>query len=391
MTQVSSKRYVLLRYHEVGLKGKNRPYFIKHLVRNVQRVTRGLGVQRVWPGHGMIGVALTDEADWDTVRAALGTVYGVVKMSLAHRVPRDLEKIKEAIGEAIQDRSFKSFRITTSRADKQFPISSTEINVQLGSYVQELTGAKVTLKNPEETIYVDIMPREAYYYFDPLPGAGGLPVGTGGQVAALLSGGIDSPIAAQRMMRRGCRVSFVHFHAFPLVDGSSRDKAIELVELLDKYQGRSRLYLVPFAEVQKRIIVNVPPAYRVVLYRRFMVRIAERLAEREKAYALVTGESLGQVASQTLENIAVVDSVASRPVFRPLIGMDKTEIIAQAEKTGTFPISILPDQDCCTLFVPKHPVTRSTEAEVAPLEAALDVEALVEMAVNAVEVRDFDE
>ena len=280
--------------------------------------------------------------------------------------------------------------ISRKLAELNIPLTSQEVNTKLGKFIQEETGTSVSLKNPDLTIYVDILPRTLYFYSDPLPGAGGLPVGTGGEVGTLLSGGIDSPVAAQRMMKRGCRVVFIHFHAFPLVDGSSRDKAIELVEVLNEYQGQSRLYLVPFAEVQKHVIVSAPPAYRVVLYRRFMVRIAEQIALQEKAQALITGESLGQVASQTLENITVVDSVTEKPIFRPLIGMDKTEIIQQAINIGTYPISILPDQDCCTLFVPKHPVTRSNEAQIKPIEADLDVESLVHLAMNNLEIRDYD-
>jgi len=336
----------------------------------------------------MIGVALEERADWEAVREALGTVFGVVKMALALRVPPDLERLKEAIGRAVAERRFSSFRITTARSDKSFPLTSQEVNVELGAFVQGRTGARVDLTHPEMTVYVDILPKEAYYYFDPLPGPGGLPVGTGGRVACLLSGGIDSPIAAYRMLKRGCQVTFIHFHSFPLVDASSREKAVELVDLLDRHQGGSRLYLVPFAEVQKRIIVSVPPPSRVVLYRRFMLRIAERLAERERAGALVTGDSLGQVASQTLENIAAIDAVASLPIFRPLIGMDKVEIIQQAVGVGTYPISILPDQDCCTLFVPKHPATRLTEAQAAALETPLDVEELVRIAVEEAELLD---
>lgn len=390
MTVNNYNRYAILRYHEAGLKGKNRSFFINHIVRNVRRVTRNMDVDKVWAERGLIGVQLNENANWDLIYDALRKVFGIVKISLAQRGSHNLEKLKEEILTVTKNKDFDSFRITTKRADKKFPLTSQEVNTKLGKFIQEETGTSVSLKNPDLTIYVDILPRTLYFYSDPLPGAGGLPVGTGGEVGTLLSGGIDSPVAAQRMMKRGCRVVFIHFHAFPLVDGSSRDKAIELVEVLNEYQGQSRLYLVPFAEVQKHIIVSAPPAYRVVLYRRFMVRIAEQIALQEKAQALITGESLGQVASQTLENITVVDSVTEKPIFRPLIGMDKTEIIQQAINIGTYPISILPDQDCCTLFVPKHPVTRSNEAQIKPIEADLDVESLVHLAMNNLEIRDYD-
>jgi thiamine biosynthesis protein ThiI len=384
-------RYVILRYHEIGLKGKNRPFFVDALVRNVRRAAQGLGVRRVWQGYGWVGAELDDTADWERVRAALFTVFGIVKMSLAHRLPLDIEKMKETVRPFVLERRFSSFRVATTRGDKSFPMTSPEVNAALGAFVKDLTGARVDLTTPDMTLYVDIMSREAYFYFDPQPGPGGLPVGTAGRVACLLSGGIDSPVAAYRMMKRGCRVTFIHFHSFPLVDGSSRDKALELVDILDKYQGRSRLYLVSFAQVQQNILLAVPPAYRVVLYRRFMLRIAEKIARQENAEALVTGESLGQVASQTLQNIGAIEAVVEKlPVFRPLIGMDKTEIIEQAEAIRTFPISILPDQDCCTLFVPRHPVTRYTDAEAAELEKALDVDGLVDAAVGQADLRLYE-
>ena len=384
-------RYVILRYHEIGLKGKNRPFFVEALVRNVRRATQGLGVRRVWPGYGWVGVELEDAADWDTVHAALFTVFGIAKMSLAHRMPLDVEKMKEAVRPFVLERRFSTFRVSTNRGDKSFPLTSPEVNADIGAFVKDLTGARVDLSNPEMTLHIDIMSREAYFYFDPQPGPGGLPVGTAGRVACLLSGGIDSPVAAYRMMKRGCRITFIHFHSFPLVDGSSRDKALELVDVLDRYQGNSRLYLVSFANVQQNILLAVPPAYRVVLYRRFMLRIAEKIARLEGAEALVTGDSLGQVASQTLQNIGAIEAVVEKlPVFRPLIGMDKTEIIDQAERIKTFSISILPDQDCCTLFVPRHPVTRYTDAEALEWEKALDVEVLVQAAVAKADLRLYE-
>ena len=235
----------------------------------------------------------------------------------------------------------------------------------------------------------EILTREALVYFHEEQGPGGLPVGISGKVAALMSGGIDSPVAAWRMMKRGCLVTFVHFHSFPLVDGSSREKALELVELLNRYQYRSTLVMAPFADVQRSIILSVPPAYRVVIYRRFMVRIAERIARQHGAKALVTGESLGQVGSQTLDNLSTVRSAATLSVLSPLIGMDKLEIINEARHIDTYPISILPDEDCCTLFTPRHPATRTTVEEVERLEAALDIPALVDAAVAQAEVIDF--
>ena len=260
------------------------------------------------------------------------------------------------------------------------------MNAELGSFVQSFNGARVDIKNADFTIYVDVRPKATYVYSDPEPGPGGLPVGSSGRVAALLSGGIDSPVAAARMMRRGCPVTFIHFHSFPLVDASSREKAIRLVQLLDQYQSKSRLFLVPFADVQREIIAAVPTAYRVVTYRRFMVRIAGEIAKREGAISLVSGESVGQVASQTMENIATIDASSTVPILRPLIGMDKVEIIDQARTIGTYDVSIERDEDCCSLFVPAHPVLRSTPAFAERAEDSLDIEALVHKALDDVEI-----
>jgi thiamine biosynthesis protein ThiI len=247
----------------------------------------------------------------------------------------------------------------------------------------------VDLERPEVEIVVEVLPDEAFVSLDRRPGPGGLPVGASGTVAALLSGGIDSPVAAWRMMKRGCTVLFVHFHAFPLQDHTTIDKVTELARVLTRFQFRTRLVLVPFGEAQQTIVASCPAPLRVVLYRRFMVRIAEALAARHRAKALVTGESLGQVASQTLDNIAAIDEAAKGPVLRPLVGMDKDEITRQARRIGTFEISTLPDQDCCQLFVPKSPATAATLDELRAAEAGLDVAGLVEAAVARAETRTF--
>jgi thiamine biosynthesis protein ThiI len=239
-------------------------------------------------------------------------------------------------------------------------------------------------------VHVEVLPGEAFVYADRDPGAGGLPVGASGTVAALLSGGIDSPVAAWRLMKRGCRVVFVHFHGVPYLPDLSRPKARDLVARLTQWQYYSRLFLVPFGEIQREVVLSVPPPTRVVVYRRLMVRIAERLARHAGAPALVTGESLGQVASQTLANITRVDEVASMPILRPLIGMDKLEITDQARALGTYEISIEPDADCCTLFTPRHPDTRVESAQVAALEARLDIERLVTLGVESAEQEVFD-
>ena len=264
-----------------------------------------------------------------------------------------------------------------------------EINRLVGARVQTATGAKVNLSSPELTVFIEVLPREAFISFERWEGPRGVPVGTGGKVAVLLSGGIDSPVAAYRMSRRGCQISYIHFHSVPFLSPAAQQKAKELVELLTRYQYRSRLYMVKFGELQRHIVLHTPPALRVVLYRRFMMRIATNLARRRRLGALVTGESLGQVASQTLENISVIERAAGLPVLRPLIGMDKEEIIAQAKMIGTYEISILPDQDCCQLFIPAHPATRARLEDVEAVERKLDIGAMVEAATKETEEARF--
>ena len=382
-------QYAIVKYHELALKGKNRPMYIKQLVDNLRSATRGTGVEHVWKGQAMIGLTLSDEAEWPQVRDRIGDCSGVAKFFLAQKLAPELGAVKRLLRSTVPEMEFGSFRITANRADKRFPITSHEINCDLGTYVQSLVDVPVKLKGADLNVHVDVLPREILVYFEEQKGFGGLPVGVSGTVAGLLSGGIDSPVAAWQMMKRGCDVKFIHFHSYPMVDTSSIDKAIELVEELTRFQYRSTLYLVPFSEAQREIIVSVPAKSRVVLYRRFMMRIAERIAMETGAHALLTGESLGQVASQTLENIATIEDSTDLPILRPLIGSNKQEIIDVAKKIGTYQISIQPDQDCCSLFVPKHPETKSTPARARRLEELLPVDAMVETALEGVEIRKF--
>ena len=382
-------RDVLVRFHEIALKGRNQPRFVAQLVDNLRRATAGLGVERVWSERMLVRMRLDDDAAWEPVRERVATVFGGVKFSLAHRVRSDYDAIAETVGDLAGSSTFETFRISARRADKRFPLTSDELNIRLGDLVRERCSARVDLRHADLDIHVDVLTKDAFVYADEHAGAGGLPVGTGGRVAVLMSGGIDSPVAAWRMMRRGCRTSLVHFHSFPLVEGRSREKARELAEKLNVYQYDTRLLMVPFADLQQQVILSVPGPLRVVAYRRFMVRIAEALARTEGAKALVTGESLGQVGSQTLQNIATVGEVATMPLLRPLVGMDKQEIIKQAEDIGTFVTSIQPDEDCCTLFVPRSPSTAVSSEEIARAEAGLDVEGLVQAAAGAAEVVEY--
>ncbi len=380
---------IVVHYQEIALKGNNRPWFVSRLARNLRLATKDAGVREVRVLMGRMELVLDPSAEWDAVRDRVSRVFGIANFARAGSAPLEIEAITNAILEDLGDTQTSSFRISARRADKRFPLTSPQMERLIGGRVQEARGWKVDLSNPELTIHVEALTDEAFYYFGKERGAGGLPVGTSGRVACLLSGGIDSPVAAWRMMRRGCRVLFVHFHSYPILSRASQEKARELVTLLTTYQYDSRLFLVAFGEIQQRVVLAVAPPLRVVIYRRLMMRIAEAIARRNRAQALVTGEVVGQVASQTLENMAAINRVVEMPVLRPLVGMDKDEISAEAERLGTYPISIIPDQDCCTLFTPRHPATKARLLDVERAEAALPMDELVERAVADAQLEEF--
>jgi thiamine biosynthesis protein ThiI len=380
---------VLIRYHEIALKKGNRRYFIELLKRNLISAVKDLGIKEIrsLPAR----VLLTFKADYDSevLIERIRNVFGVANFSMVQRTPRDIDTLRARILESLDGSRFSSFRIQTQRGDKTFALKSPEINRQLGAAVKDQSGARVDLTHAELTVTVEILPRDAFFGFNKIAGPGGLPVGASGRVVALISGGLDSPVAAYRMMQRGCRLIFAHFHSAPYLDQTSQQKVRQLVTELTRCQFQSRLYLIPFGEIQRQIVAAVARPLRVILYRRMMLRIAEQVARREKCQALITGESLAQVASQTLENIAVIEEAAQLPVLRPLVGMDKQEIIDQARRIGTYEISSIPDQDCCQLFVPKHPATRARLADVQEDESKLDVEDLIRLGTTQAAVEEF--
>jgi thiamine biosynthesis protein ThiI len=380
---------VVVHYGELALKGRNRPWFINTLVRTLRAALSDLDVDHVRALMGRIEVRLGPRSEWAEVRARLARLPGIGNFSRAALVGADLDAITGAVLAELPGRSPASFRIAARRADKRFATPSPDIERLVGRRVQDATGWPVDLSRPELTIHIEVLTDGAFVFVGKERGAGGLPVGTSGKVMCLLSGGIDSPVAAWRLMRRGCRAHFVHFHSYPIVSKTSQEKAREIVSRLTSRQLRSRLFLVPFGAVQQRVVVSVPPPLRVVIYRRLMIRIAERLARRSGAHALVTGDVVGQVASQTIENLAVVESAAAMPILRPLIGFDKDEITVEAQALGTFETSIIPDEDCCTLFTPRFPTTRASRGAAEAAEAALDVEALVELATADAVMEDF--
>src|SRR5262245_61298859 len=328
---------VVVHYHEISLKRGNRPLFLRHLARNLRSAIADLGPVSLRQRPGRIVLDLDEHPQPEAVRDRVLRVCGVASASLGYRTSSTVEAMKGLIGRLVDGRQFATFRISARRAFKTYPMTSVELNRALGAFVLErVPTARVNLERFDVEIVVEVLPDEALVSLDRAEGPGGLPVGASGTVAALLSGGIDSPVAAWRMMKRGCRVLFVHFHSVPYLPPTSQAKARALVERLTAWQYASRLHLVPFGEIQREVVLTVPPPLRVVVYRRLMLRIAQALARRAGAPALVTGESLGQVASQTLENIACIDEAASLPVLRPLIGMDKLELTAAAQQIGTF-------------------------------------------------------
>jgi thiamine biosynthesis protein ThiI len=326
---------------------------------------------------------------WEEVRERIARVFGIANFSYAGRSSHDFHELASAILADLGDRQAESFRVSATRADKRLPFTSPQVEREVGGLIKVAKGWRVDLDDPALTIHIEMLPDGAFYFFGKEPGAGGLPTGTGGRVACLLSGGIDSPVAAYRLMRRGCTVLFIHFHAYPILSRASQEKVREIAALLTKHQLRSRLALVPFGELQQKVVLSVRPELRVVVYRRLMLRIAERLARRWHARALVTGEVIGQVASQTLDNMTIIAEATGMEVLRPLVGMDKDEISAQAERIGTFPISIIPDQDCCTLFTPRHPSTHARREEIAEAESALSIDEMVASAVDGVVMEEF--
>jgi tRNA uracil 4-sulfurtransferase len=387
-------RCAIVHYHELALKGRNREYFELRLVRNIELALKGLGVKRVENLRSRIRVPLPPGVTDAAIRERLARVCGVANFSLNQGVPLnlanpDLSRLSAALIEELRTQSFSTFRVTARRADKRLTVTSMDVERAVGAAVCDSMGKAVSLRAPDLTVYIELLSQEAYFSVEKIQGPGGMPVGVSGKVACLISGGIDSPVAAYRMIKRGCRAIFVHFSGRPLVSRASEEKVHELVQTLTAYQYESPLYVIPFGEIQREIVLNTPAPFRVVLYRRMMIRIAEQLAKKAQCWGLVTGDSLGQVASQTPENLSVVEEAAELPILRPLIGMDKLEITDEAKRIGTYETSIEPDEDCCNLFTPPHPSTKTRIDELRHVERALDLTALVKQGLEKAESSAF--
>lgn len=385
---------ILLKQGEIVLKGQNRRFFENKLEANVKRRLRRFGEFDVYSTQSTVYIEPKNEAcDMDGAFEAMKHVFGVVGVARALACEKDKDAIYEAARSYLREDllSAKSFKVETKRSDKAFPMSSIEISQYVGGLLSdEFEDIEVDVHDPELIVHVEVREKAAYVHANTTPGAGGMPVGCNGSAVTLLSGGIDSPVSSYMIARRGIHLVPVHFFSFPYTSEQAKQKVLELTEKLTECCGRLTVEIVPFTHIQEEIRDKCPEEYFTLIMRRFMMRIAERVAEQNGCKALVTGENLGQVASQTMEALRVTEDCVSLPVLRPLIGMDKTDIIRIARNIGTFDISILPYEDCCTVFTPRHPRTKPRLEDVLEVESALDVEKLVEEALKGTEQVRFD-
>jgi thiamine biosynthesis protein ThiI len=380
--------HILCHYGEIGTKGKNRRQFERKLKDNMKA-----GLKATCPGsyaeirtvRGRIVIELSEIGNdsLESMKEVLRNTFGLVYFAPATRMEQKKEILEAAALELVKTLPGESFRITTRRSDPNIPLSTQKMNEEIGAAVVEKFGKKVNLTQPDVNCHIDLVEDSAFVYAHRIDGFGGLPVGMGGKVLSMISGGIDSPVATWQMMKRGAFINYLHFHSVPYTSDASIKKVLDVIKVFQKHQLRATLFLAELAPIQEEVIEKCHEKYRIILYRRFMFRIAEALAKREGAHAVITGESLGQVASQTIENMETIEAVTSMPILRPLVGMDKQEIVNRSKEIGTYDISILPDEDCCAYFLPKQPATKATVEQLQKAEENLDVEALVEGALDS--------
>lgn len=381
-------KVVIIHYHEIALKGGNREFFERKLVENLKKILSQDDYNNIKNQYGRVLVFLKDGADESRIKEKIQKVFGIANFAFGSEVALDLDVLKENIWESIKDKNPTSFRVTVQRSNKSFPKTSQEIGKEIGGFLyNKFNGkVKVDLKNPELNCFIEIADKSSFFYFNKEKGYAGLPVGTAGKVVSLISSGFDSPVASWKMMRRGCKVIFVHFHSYPYTKKESYENVKEIVKILNEYQFGSKLYMAPLADIQKEISIKAPSKDRIILYRRFMLRIAEKIAQKEGAKALITGDSLAQVASQTLDNIYVISEAVKMPILRPLIGENKNDIIDMSQEINTYEISSKPYEDCCSLFVPGKPETHGKIEDILNIESVFDVESMVRDAVEKSEV-----
>lgn len=374
---------LLIKYaSEIFLKGLNRNQFEKKLKDNIKKVLQGTSYEFI----SDMGRWFICSEDMGEVIKRIKKVFGIAEICLVTEVESNLEDIEKQALKEVNESGMNTFKIDTNRANKSFPMQSMEINREVGAYVlNNNSNVKVDVRKPECFVHVEIR-EKAYVYCKKIKGAGGMPYGTNGNTMLMLSGGIDSPVAGYLMARRGVRLNCVYYHSHPYTSERAKDKVKELANILKSYTGEIALYVVPFTEIQMQIIDKCREDELTILMRRFMMRIACRLAEINDINSVTTGESIGQVASQTMESLVVTDNIADRPVFRPLVAEDKVDIMDMAREIGTYETSILPYEDCCTVFVPKHPKTKPRLQNIEASEGKLDVDALVEDAIKNMEI-----
>ncbi len=385
---------VICHYSEIGLKKGNRSFFEKRLVDNIKRVLEPSSFFFVKRISGRILIGLTDEGrdSGEKIRLSLSTVFGISDFLFCTTTSQEIKEIGLITVNLLKEKDFKTFKISSKRSEKIFPFTSQEINAKVGEMVLDnIKGLKVVMDNPDEICFIEVVGKDTFVSVDKFKGLGGLPIGTGSKAVSLLSGGIDSPVASFLTMRRGVKLTFIHFHSYPETSESSIEKVRDLAKILSRYQGETKMYLVPFADAQKDILLNVPSGMRVIFYRRLMMRISSKIAKKESALAMVTGESLGQVASQTLENIKAIQYGTELPILRPLICNDKESIIIKAKEIGTFETSILPHDDCCIRFIPRHPETRADVNKVMETEKNLDIEKITDRAIKGMSCEKIDD
>lgn len=381
---------VLLKYGEIALKGLNRPMFEQQLLRNLSKALSPAGRFHIQKSQSTIYVEpMDDTIDMEDAIDRMRKVFGIVNICPAVSCEKDMDSIAQTTIACLKsmDTQGKSFKVEAKREDKQFPLNSPQICQQMGGVIlKNVDGLHVDVHNPDILVQIEIR-KKAYIFTKKYSGAGGMPIGTNGKAALLLSGGIDSPVAGWMIAKRGVAIDAVHFHSHPYTSDRAKEKVIDLARILSVYTGKINLHIVPFTEIQLAIIDKCPRNYLTLIMRRIMMQIAERIAVNSKAAALITGESIGQVASQTMASLAVTDNAVSMPVFRPCIGMDKEEIVQISKKIDTYETSILPYEDCCTIFVPKHPKTHPDLKEILEAEKALDnLEEMIQKAIDGEEV-----
>ncbi len=386
------RNMIIVKVGEIHLKGQNRPFFERTLMNNMKATLKNFEDVRVAIAQSRIYVYNIDPKDLDEALSRLSRIFGIHALSPAREFEKDIDQCTENAVEMLKEANILTgtFKVKARRADKRFPMESPEIAATVGGGILEkMPGMKVDIHNPEHIIEVEIR-EKAYVYFQDVPAVGGLPIGTNGRAALLLSGGIDSPVAGYMIAKRGVQLDGVHFYSFPHTSERAKEKVYELAQELCAYITRISVFVVPFTHIQEEIYDKCPDQFMTILTRRFMMKISERIARLRSCGALVTGESIGQVASQTMESLNCTDSAVNLPVFRPVIGMDKLEIMEIAQNIGTFETSILPFEDCCTVFTPRHPATKPKLDEVVKAEKLLDEEALIDEAMAMVERIDID-